>query len=201
MNKQKPAGDEFRWVHLLKLVRDCPSTLIGDDGEEIRIAENTRLVMWCLAMHADETCETFVKRDTIMRECALTHNPLDRVLADLKRAGLLESTPRFNPATKVRRSDIRKLNRRRLEREAKRGSEEDNCADVLKILAQGKQEGVAFGPILASDVVQMKSCLERLSLMMRKPIPLRMWEEVSAADQDGQAMVMLQVFRQKAAVT
>jgi hypothetical protein len=201
MNREKPIAEQFRWVDLLKLVRNCPSTLTGDDGQEIKIGENTRLVMWCLAMHADETCETFVKRDTIMRECALTHNPLDRVLADLKCAGLLESTPRFNPATKVRRSDIRKLNRGRLEREAKRGREEDNCADVLKMLARKGQEGVAFGPILASDAVQMKACLERLSLMMRKPIPLRMWEEVSAPDQDGQAMVMLQVFRQKDAGT
>ena len=70
---QEPQRDRQTWFSLISLVQDCPAC-IG----RIKIMGATRQILTCIALHADgDTCETFVEKDTMMDECAITHNTLD----------------------------------------------------------------------------------------------------------------------------
>ena len=106
-NPNQDENRQHKWFDLIRLVQGCPAS-IGN----IKIMGATRQVLACLVLHANgDTCETFVERDTIMAECAITHNTLDAALADLKEVGLISSRSRYNG---VRRSNILTLNRKLL---------------------------------------------------------------------------------------
>jgi hypothetical protein len=57
----------------------------------------TRLILWCLAYHADsETASTTVNSYTLTKEVGCSHNTLDRALYDLILAGLVSQSARID---------------------------------------------------------------------------------------------------------
>ena len=97
---------------LMRLVHQCPSTVNG-----ITIMGPTRLILWCLAYHADsETASTTVNSYTLTKEVGCSRSTLDRVLHDLRGAGLFSKSTRFDQR-RIDSSDRPTINRELLEKE------------------------------------------------------------------------------------
>jgi hypothetical protein len=174
---QETKRDRQTWFALISLVQDCPAS-IG----HIKIMGATRQILMCIALHADgETCETFVERDTIMDECAITHNTLDDSLADLREVGLLSSRTRYNG---VRRSNILTLNRSRLITLAGPERIRRRCAKALKKLRRYKT--LTWEPIEPNEVAAIIECLERLS---NGPLQIQQAE----GREDGRRVIILTI--------
>jgi len=97
---------------LMRLAHQCPSTVNG-----ITITGPTRLILWCLAYHADsETASTTVNSYALTWEVGCSHNTLDRALRDLILAGLVSQSARFDQR-RILGSVSRTINRELLEKE------------------------------------------------------------------------------------
>jgi hypothetical protein len=176
---QETQKDRQTWFALISLVQECPASIGG-----VKIMGATRQVLMCVALHANgETCETFVERDTIMDECAITHNTLDDSLADLREVGLLSSRTRYNG---VRRSNILILNRERLIAVARPERIRRSCVKALKKLRRWGT--LTWEPIEPNEVVAIIECLERLS---KTPLQIRQAE----GSEDGRRVIVLTITR------
>jgi hypothetical protein len=101
-----------KWFELMKLVQRCPSSVNG-----ITIMGTTRLILWCLAYHADsETASTTVNSYILTKEVGCSHSTLDRSLRDLMFAGLVSEPTRFDQI-RIVGSNSRTINRELLEKE------------------------------------------------------------------------------------
>jgi hypothetical protein len=112
MKMDQKTRQDGKWFELMKLVHRCPSTVNG-----ITIMGPTRLILWCLAYHADsETASTTVNSYTLTKEVGCSHNTLDRALHDLILAGLVSQSARFDQI-RIVGSNSRTINRELLEKE------------------------------------------------------------------------------------
>jgi hypothetical protein len=101
-----------KWFELMRLAHRCPSTVNG-----ITIMGPARLILWCLAYHADsETASTIINSGTLTREVGCSHNTLDSALHDLILAGLVSQSARFDQR-RIVGSVRRTINRELLENE------------------------------------------------------------------------------------
>jgi DNA-binding transcriptional ArsR family regulator len=193
---------QLKWFDLLRFVKGCPAVVLDPFGREVKIQGSKRLVLWCLAHHADgDTWETFVKLDTIIRETGLEDKAVDRAISDLKRAGLLTATRRFNPATKTGWSNIWTLDRERLEKEMERGSMEREYQKVLRALKEYENDAFKDGrdgdevglwwDLPEGDFARFTEGLKRLS-----GETVEVWSE-AAPDQDGKKMIKMHVITHK----
>jgi hypothetical protein len=136
-------GQDGKWFELMKLVHRCPATVNG-----ITIMGPTRLILWCLAYHADsETASTTVNGYTLTTEAGCSHNRLDRALHDLRLAGLVFQSTRVDQR-RIVSSDSRTINRELLEKEVAAAAYVDGLGDL------GEQDYAGFygrGPETSSE--------------------------------------------------
>jgi hypothetical protein len=166
-----------KWFELMKLVQRCPSTVNG-----ITIMGTTRLILWCLAYHADsETASTTVNSYILTKEVGCSHRTLDRALHDLIFAGLVSQPARFDQI-RIVGSNSRTINRELLEKEIA------TAADVAGLGDLGGQGYAGFyGPVFDGRLstpldIESETPISNLRGELRKQLEGKWHEALTVRD-------------------